>query len=49
MFDPLPLLNVVAAGIMLGGFYAAVALGIAIATFKGDLGELRYPMGPAKQ
>lgn len=43
MLDPLPLLNAVAAGVMLGGFYAAVALGIAIAFGLLDIPNLSHP------
>ena len=43
MLDPLAVLNAVAAGILLGGFYAAVALGIAIAFGMLDIPNLSHP------
>jgi branched-chain amino acid transport system permease protein len=43
MVDPLAVLNAVAAGILLGGFYAAVALGIAIAFGMLDIPNLSHP------
>ena len=43
MFDPTALLNAVAAGVLLGGFYAAVALGIAIAFGMLDIPNLSHP------
>lgn len=43
MLDPLAVLNAVAAGMLLGGFYAAVALGIAIAFGMLDIPNLSHP------
>ena len=43
MFDPTAALNAVAAGVLLGGFYAAVALGIAIAFGMLDIPNLAHP------
>lgn len=43
MFDPLAVTNAVAAGVLLGGFYAAVALGIAIAFGLLDIPNLSHP------
>ncbi len=43
MVDPLAVLNAVVAGVMLGGFYAAVALGIAIAFGMLDVPNLSHP------
>jgi branched-chain amino acid transport system permease protein len=43
MFDPLAVINAVAAGVLLGGFYAAVALGIAIAFGLLDIPNLAHP------
>ena len=43
MFDPLAVLNAVMAGVLLGGFYAAVALGIAIAFGMLDIPNLSHP------
>src|SRR5215475_12454906 len=43
MVDPLAVLNAVIAGVMLGGFYAAVALGIAIAFGLLDIPNLSHP------
>jgi branched-chain amino acid transport system permease protein len=43
MVDPLAVLNAVAAGVLLGGFYAAVALGIAIAFGMLDIPNLSHP------
>lgn len=43
MVDALAVLNAVAAGVMLGGFYAAVALGIAIAFGMLDIPNLSHP------
>jgi len=43
MFDPTAVLNAVAAGVLLGGFYAAIALGIAIAFGMLDIPNLAHP------
>ena len=43
MVEPLAVMNAVAAGVMLGGFYAAVALGIAIAFGMLDIPNLSHP------
>ena len=43
MLDPLAVLNAVMAGVLLGGFYAAVALGIAIAFGMLDIPNLSHP------
>ena len=43
MVDPLAVLNAVVAGVMLGGFYAAVAVGIAIAFGMLDVPNLSHP------
>jgi len=43
MLDPIAVLNAVAAGVLLGGFYAAVALGIAIAFGMLDIPNLSHP------
>ena len=43
MPDPLAILNAVMAGVLLGGFYAAVALGIAIAFGMLDIPNLSHP------
>jgi branched-chain amino acid transport system permease protein len=43
MLDPIAVINAVAAGILLGGFYAAVALGIAIAFGLLDIPNLAHP------
>jgi branched-chain amino acid transport system permease protein len=43
MIDPTAVLNAVAAGVLLGGFYAAVALGIAIAFGMLDIPNLSHP------
>ncbi|SKA27797.1 branched-chain amino acid transport system permease protein [Enhydrobacter aerosaccus] len=43
MVDPLAVLNAVVAGVLLGGFYAAVALGIAIAFGMLDIPNLAHP------
>jgi branched-chain amino acid transport system permease protein len=43
MFDPSAALNALAAGILLGSFYAAVALGIAIAFGMLDIPNLAHP------
>src|SRR5260370_38164139 len=43
MLDPLAVLNAVMAGGLLGGFYAAVALGIAIAFGMLDIPKLSHP------
>ena len=43
MVDPMAVLNAVVAGVMLGGFYAAVALGIAIAFGMLDIPNLSHP------
>jgi branched-chain amino acid transport system permease protein len=43
MVDPLAVVNAVAAGVLLGGFYAAVALGIAIAFGMLDVPNLSHP------
>lgn len=43
MVEPLAVLNAVIAGVMLGGFYAAVALGIAIAFGMLDVPNLSHP------
>ena len=43
MVDPLAVVNAVVAGVMLGGFYAAVALGIAIAFGMLDIPNLSHP------
>ena len=43
MFDPTAVLNAVAAGVLLGGFYAAIALGIAVAFGMLDIPNLAHP------
>ena len=43
MLDPLAVLNAVMAGGLLGGFYASVALGIAIAFGMLDIPNLSHP------
>ena len=43
MPDPSAILNAVVAGVLLGGFYAAVALGIAIAFGMLDIPNLSHP------
>jgi branched-chain amino acid transport system permease protein len=43
MLDPIAVINAVAAGILLGGFYAAVALGIAISFGMLDIPNLSHP------
>src|SRR5258708_35766441 len=43
MLDPLAVLNAVMAGVLLGGFYASVALGIAIAFGMLDIPNLSHP------
>ncbi len=43
MLDPIAVLNAVAAGVLLGGFYAAVALGIGIAFGMLDIPNLSHP------
>jgi branched-chain amino acid transport system permease protein len=43
MVEPLAIINAVAAGILLGGFYAAVALGIGIAFGLLDIPNLSHP------
>src|SRR5205814_1482290 len=43
MVDLLAVMNAVVAGVLLGGFYAAVALGIAIAFGMLDIPNLSHP------
>ena len=43
MPDPIAVANAIAAGVLLGGFYAAVALGIAIAFGLLDIPNLAHP------
>jgi branched-chain amino acid transport system permease protein len=44
MLDPIAALNAIAAGVLLGGFYAAVALGIGIAFGTLDIPSLSDPV-----
>src|SRR5260370_16661271 len=43
MLDPVAVLNAVLAGVLLGGFYAAVALGISITFGMLDIPNLSHP------